>query len=163
MKIIGKLSATNHHFKYIVNCIILAAGSNGMDVAGLCFWDQEMDGSVTIKWDNKNLTCIVNIFGCAVWFKYSQYTSFLIAILGNYIPFLIIFYFYVIRINLTHLSLNIVFLSCLRSGKSMSELEFFDEFSFSVFLGMAKVPICSISLWLKYEDIELFLGWYFRS
>jgi len=40
IKIIGKLSATNHHFKYIVNCIILAAGSNGMDVAGLCFWDQ---------------------------------------------------------------------------------------------------------------------------
>lgn len=44
----------------------MAAGGNGMDVAGLCYWDQEMDGSVTVKWDNKNMTCIVNIFGCAV-------------------------------------------------------------------------------------------------
>lgn len=66
-QIIGKLSATNHHFKYIVNCIILAAGGNGMDVAGLCYWDQEMDGSVTVKWDNKHMTCIVNVFGCAIW------------------------------------------------------------------------------------------------
>ena len=62
------MSATNHNFKYIANCIILAAGGNGMDVAGLCFWDQEMDGSVTVKWDSKFLTCIVNIYGIAVWF-----------------------------------------------------------------------------------------------
>lgn len=66
IQIIGKLSATNHHFKYIVNCILLAAGGHGMDVTGLCYWDSEMDGSITIKWESKTLTCIVNIYGCAV-------------------------------------------------------------------------------------------------
>lgn len=39
MQIVGKLSETNHHFKYIVNCVILASGSRGMDIAGLCYWD----------------------------------------------------------------------------------------------------------------------------
>ena len=65
-QVIAKLSQTNHHFKYIVNCILVAAGGNGLDVAGLCFWDQEMDGSVTVKWENKNITCIVNVYGCAL-------------------------------------------------------------------------------------------------
>lgn len=66
-QIIAKLSSTNHHFKYIVNCILLAAGGNGMDVTGLCYWDEEMDGSVTVKWDgNKTMTCIVNVYACAV-------------------------------------------------------------------------------------------------
>lgn len=37
-----------------------------MDVTGLCFWDQEMDGSATIKWENKDLVCIVNVYGIAV-------------------------------------------------------------------------------------------------
>jgi hypothetical protein len=74
IQIIGKLSATNHHFKYIVNCITLAAGCNGMDVSGLCFYDAEMDGSVTIKWENKALICIVNVYGCAVWIIYHSYT-----------------------------------------------------------------------------------------
>jgi len=45
--------------------VILAAESKGMDLAGLCFWDSETDGSVTIKFESKSLTSIVNVYGCA--------------------------------------------------------------------------------------------------
>ncbi len=152
IKIIGKLSATNHHFKYIVNCIILAAGGNGMDVAGLCYWDQEMDGSVTVKYDNKHMTCIVNIFGCAIWWLIilqNQIISFFNGILGKEQPFLTIFYFYVILIKLYHLSPNAIFLSFLNRGSSGNELSPTDKLKL-FFFNFGDNPICSKSLRLKY-------------
>lgn len=148
MQIIGKLSGTNHHFKYIVNCIILAAGGNGMDVAGLCYWDQEMDGSVTIKWDNKHMTCIVNIFGCAIWWSpINQCKSLLTIILGKKHPFWTIFYFYVIRINLSHFSPITIFLSFLTKGMLSNHLH---PYSFEpLFFNPGANPICSNSFRLK--------------
>lgn len=164
IQIIGKLSATNHNFKYIVNCIILAAGGNGMDVAGLCYWDQEMDGSVTIKWDNKSMTCIVNIFGCAVWsYIQSKCNHFSFTIFGNWHPFLAIFYFYVIRIILSHFSLSAIFLSFLRSGSSPIGIDAFDSDSFWDLVDLWYEPRNPSSLWLKYDVRELLMGWYFRQ
>lgn len=49
-QIIDKLAATNNNFKYIVNCVLVAKGGNGLDVGGLCYWNPEMDGSIAIKW-----------------------------------------------------------------------------------------------------------------
>ena len=64
--IIQRLSGVNRNFKYITNCIILAVGGNGMDLAGVCYWDQHMDGSITVKWENGDLICIVNVYGIAI-------------------------------------------------------------------------------------------------
>jgi hypothetical protein len=35
-------------------------------MGGLCSWDAEMDGSLTVKWDNEGIICILNIYGVAV-------------------------------------------------------------------------------------------------
>jgi hypothetical protein len=50
----------------MVNCIILASKSGGMDVTGNCYYDAEVDGTVTVKWENKGTVCVVNIYGCAL-------------------------------------------------------------------------------------------------
>ncbi len=42
----------NKNFKFVTNCILMPKGGHGLDLGGLCSWDAEMDGSVTIKWDN---------------------------------------------------------------------------------------------------------------
>ena len=39
----------------------------GLNISGSCYWDNDIDGTVTVKWDNQSLTCIVNVFGCGLW------------------------------------------------------------------------------------------------
>jgi hypothetical protein len=41
-------------------------GSHGLDMGGLSSWDPEMDGSVTVKWDNDGIICILCIYGISV-------------------------------------------------------------------------------------------------
>lgn len=65
VKIIDKLTTTNKNFKYIVNVILLAKGGNGFDIGGLSYFNGDMDGTVSIKWESKYLTCIVIIYGIA--------------------------------------------------------------------------------------------------
>ena len=55
----------NKNFKYIINVTLVAKGGNGLDVGGLSFWNADMDGSVTIKWEGKFLTCIITVYGIA--------------------------------------------------------------------------------------------------
>lgn len=39
----------------------------GLNLSGSCYWDNEVDGTVTVKWDSPSLICVVNVFGCALW------------------------------------------------------------------------------------------------
>jgi hypothetical protein len=39
----------------------------GLNISGSCYWDNDTDGTVTVKWDSQTLTCIVNVFGCGLW------------------------------------------------------------------------------------------------
>lgn len=48
----------------------------GLNISGSCFWDNEVDGTVTIKWDAPTLICIVNVFGCALWFHNSLLSNY---------------------------------------------------------------------------------------
>jgi len=32
-------------------------------MGGLSFWNQEMDGSINLKWESKYLTCIATVYG----------------------------------------------------------------------------------------------------
>jgi hypothetical protein len=45
--------------------MLVAKGGNGLDVGGLTYWNPEMDGSASIKWENKLLTCITTVYGIA--------------------------------------------------------------------------------------------------
>lgn len=38
----------------------------GLNLSGSCYWDNEVDGTVTVKWDSQSLICVVNVFGCAL-------------------------------------------------------------------------------------------------
>ena len=56
----------NQNFKYIANCTIVETAANGLDMAGVYYWDNEMDGTVTYKYEGKYLTSIVHVYGLAV-------------------------------------------------------------------------------------------------
>jgi dynein light chain Tctex-type 1 len=45
----------------------------GLNISGSCYWDNDIDGTVTVKWDNQSLTCIVNVFGCGLWSIFEIY------------------------------------------------------------------------------------------
>jgi hypothetical protein len=64
-QVIEKLTATNKNFRYIVNVTLVAKGGNGLDIGGLSYWNGEMDGSTTLKWESKYLTCIATVYGIA--------------------------------------------------------------------------------------------------
>ena len=38
----------------------------GLNIFGFRFWDNEVDETVTIKWDDPTLIRIVNVFGCSL-------------------------------------------------------------------------------------------------
>ena len=56
----------------------------GLNLSGSCFWDNEVDGTVTVKWDSPSLICIVNIFGCALWSPSNIFCFINIHLLNNF-------------------------------------------------------------------------------
>ncbi|KAI5078460.1 hypothetical protein GOP47_0006131 [Adiantum capillus-veneris] len=58
-----RLADLDKPFKYVVTCIIMQKNGAGMSTATSCFWDTNVDGSRTIRWENKSMYCIVTVFG----------------------------------------------------------------------------------------------------
>ncbi|KAI1895055.1 hypothetical protein AGOR_G00102330 [Albula goreensis] len=63
---LNQLTKLGKPFKYIVTCIIMQKNGAGLHTASSCFWDNNMDGSCTVKWENKTMYCIVSVFGLAI-------------------------------------------------------------------------------------------------
>ena len=63
---LASLTKLQKSFKYIVTCIIMQKNGAGLTTASSCFWDKEMDGSCTVRWENKTIYCIVTVFGLAI-------------------------------------------------------------------------------------------------
>ena len=63
---LASLAKLQKSFKYIVTCIIMQKNGAGLTTASSCFWDKEMDGSCTVRWENKTIYCIVTVFGLAI-------------------------------------------------------------------------------------------------
>ena len=38
----------------------------GLQTAASCLWDNDTDGSSTLRWENKTMYCIVSVYGLAV-------------------------------------------------------------------------------------------------
>eukprot|EP00919_Chromeraceae_sp_WS-2016_P076721 GHVR01181387.1.p1 GENE.GHVR01181387.1~~GHVR01181387.1.p1 ORF type:complete len:113 (+),score=18.88 GHVR01181387.1:89-427(+) len=64
--IVEKLQELNSSFKYIVSSVILQRSNSGFHCSSTCFWDFVSDGSLTFRWENKTMICIVTVFGVAV-------------------------------------------------------------------------------------------------
>ncbi|XP_033878534.2 dynein light chain Tctex-type 1-like [Acipenser ruthenus] len=63
---LNQLTKLGKPFKYIVTCVILQKNGAGLHTASSCFWDNTVDGSCTVRWENKTMYCIVSIFGLAL-------------------------------------------------------------------------------------------------
>ncbi|KRX04697.1 hypothetical protein PPERSA_09489 [Pseudocohnilembus persalinus] len=64
--ILKELTKMNKNFKFIVNCLIMQRADCGLNMSGSCFWDNDVDGNVTIKWENQSMIVIINIFACGL-------------------------------------------------------------------------------------------------
>lgn len=63
---LDNLSQLCRPFKYIVTAVIMQKNGAGLHTASSCFWDNNTDGSCTLRWENKTLYCIVTVFGLAI-------------------------------------------------------------------------------------------------
>lgn len=53
-------------YKYIVTCMIMQKNGAGLHTASSCYWNNDMDGSCTVRWENKTMYCIVSVFGLSL-------------------------------------------------------------------------------------------------
>ncbi|XP_062270485.1 dynein light chain Tctex-type 3-like [Scomber scombrus] len=53
-------------YKYIVTCSVMQKTGAGLHTANSCYWDTAMDGSCTVRWENRTMYCVVSVFAVAV-------------------------------------------------------------------------------------------------
>ena len=56
------LTELSPNFKYMVSSLILQKADCGISMSGSCYWDSEVDGNVSITWENPTMLCIVTVF-----------------------------------------------------------------------------------------------------
>ncbi|XP_026682446.1 dynein light chain Tctex-type 1 [Diaphorina citri] len=64
--IIESLVKLQKPYKYIVTGTIVQKNGAGLHTASSCLWDNNTDGSCTVRWDNNTMYCIVSVFGLSV-------------------------------------------------------------------------------------------------
>ncbi|RWS26594.1 hypothetical protein B4U80_08047 [Leptotrombidium deliense] len=65
-QLIAQLTKTSKAFKYIVTCVIVQKTGAGVNTSTSCFWDSTTDTSCIVRWENKSLHCIVQVFALAI-------------------------------------------------------------------------------------------------
>ena len=63
---LANLTKLHKSFKYVVTCILMQRNGAGVITASSCYWDKDMDGSCTVRWENKTIYCIVTVFGLSM-------------------------------------------------------------------------------------------------
>ncbi|XP_073318444.1 dynein light chain Tctex-type 1-like [Pagrus major] len=53
-------------YKYIVTCAVMQKTGAGLHTANSCYWDTAMDGSCTVRWENRTMYCVVSVFAVAI-------------------------------------------------------------------------------------------------
>nr|XP_056718004.1 dynein light chain Tctex-type 3 [Euleptes europaea] len=53
-------------YKYIVTCAVMQKCGAGLHTASSCFWDTTTDGTCTVRWENRTMNCVVNVFAVAI-------------------------------------------------------------------------------------------------
>lgn len=65
-EILDYLQKLSEEFKYVVTVVMLQRSNTGFHLFSTCFWDQTLDGTVTVQWENKTMHCVVTVFGVAL-------------------------------------------------------------------------------------------------
>ncbi|XP_043552112.1 dynein light chain Tctex-type 1-like [Chiloscyllium plagiosum] len=63
---LSQLTKLGKPFKYIVTSVIMQKNGAGLHTASSCYWDNNADGSCTVRWENKTMFCIVSVFGLGI-------------------------------------------------------------------------------------------------
>merc|ERR1711887_333342 len=63
---IESLNQLDKAYKYVATAIIMQKTGAGLQSASSCYWDNQTDGSCTVRWENKTMYCIVSVFGLAI-------------------------------------------------------------------------------------------------
>ncbi len=63
---VKRLAGLGKPFKYVVTCVIMQRNGAGLHTAASCFWDNDTDGSRTVRWENQSLYAVVTAFGLAL-------------------------------------------------------------------------------------------------
>ncbi|XP_037676709.1 dynein light chain Tctex-type 3 [Choloepus didactylus] len=53
-------------YKYVVTCAVAQRSAYGFHTASSCFWDTTSDGTCTVRWENRTMNCIVNVFAISI-------------------------------------------------------------------------------------------------
>ncbi|KAM4698910.1 dynein light chain Tctex-type 3 [Discoglossus pictus] len=53
-------------YKYIVTCTVMQKRGAGLHTASSSFWDNSTDGSCTVRWENRTMYSVVNVFAVAI-------------------------------------------------------------------------------------------------
>ncbi|TDG96091.1 hypothetical protein EPR50_G00235900 [Perca flavescens] len=53
-------------YKYIVTCAVMQKTGAGLHTANSCYWDTAVDGSCTVRWENRTMYCVVSVFAVAI-------------------------------------------------------------------------------------------------
>lgn len=49
-------------YKYVISCTVMPKNGAGLHSAASCYWDNRTDGGTTVRWENRFVTCVVNVF-----------------------------------------------------------------------------------------------------
>lgn len=63
---LSDLSKLGKQYKYIVTCAVTQKTGAGLHAASSCYWDTALDGSCSVKWENRTMFCIISVFALSV-------------------------------------------------------------------------------------------------
>ncbi|XP_015249183.1 PREDICTED: dynein light chain Tctex-type 1-like [Cyprinodon variegatus] len=49
-----------------VTCSVMQKTGAGLHTANSCYWDTSMDGSCTVRWENRTMYCVVSVFAVSI-------------------------------------------------------------------------------------------------
>ncbi|CAD7963487.1 unnamed protein product [Amoebophrya sp. A25] len=63
---LDKLQQMSQGFKFIVSTTVVQKNGAGIHVSSTCFWEQNTDGNLTFRWENRTMYVIIQVFGLAL-------------------------------------------------------------------------------------------------
>lgn len=64
--IMANLIKLEKPFKYVVNGTVMQKLGAGLHTSSSCLWDDNTDGSCTVRWENKTMYCIVSVYALSL-------------------------------------------------------------------------------------------------
>ncbi|XP_053213123.1 dynein light chain Tctex-type 1-like [Panonychus citri] len=65
-EIISSLVSREWPFKFIASCTIVQKNGAGFQSSTSCYWDQANDANCTVRWENKSMFSVTNIFAVSL-------------------------------------------------------------------------------------------------